>query len=211
MFPIRSVAGFVASLARPGGNITGLQLFEASIAGKWLSMLKEVSPNLKRAALVANPRTSPYDYFLRIAEAAAPSLAIEIIPSRVENASDIERAMELIARGANGGVVITPDSTNLRNRDLIISLAARHRVPVVYPERLYPAAGGLMSYGIADPTEPFRQAATYIDRILRGEKPADLPVQVPTKYLTTINVKTAKALGVTVPPGLLVAADEVIE
>ena len=122
-------------------------------------------------------------------------------PSRVESAADIERAIESIARGANGGIVITPDSTNLRNRDLIIALAARHRVPVVYPERIYAVAGGLMSYGIADPTEPFRQAASYIDRILRGEKPADLPVQVPTKYLTTINVRTAKALGVTVPPG----------
>ena len=204
-------AGFVASLARPGGNITGLQLFEASLASKWLSMLQEMSPGLKHVALMANPKTAAYDYFLRIVEAAAPSLGIAIVASRIESAPDIERAIELVARGGAGGLALAPDSTNLRHRDLIIALAARHRVPAVYPERIYAAAGGLMSYGIADPLEPFRQAASYIDRILRGEKPADLPVQVPTKYLTTINVKAAKALGITVPPGLLIAADEVIE
>jgi putative ABC transport system substrate-binding protein len=204
-------AGFVASLARPGGTITGLQLFEAGIAGKWLSMLREMSPVLKRAVLIGNPKTTAYDYFLRSAETAASSLAIAITPGRVESSGDIEHAVQSVAQGTGGGLVIASDSTNLRNRDLIIALATRHRLPAVYPERAYFEAGGLMSYGIADPVEPFRQAASYIDRILRGEKPADLPVQVPTKYLTSINLKTARAQGITVPPGLLLAADEVIE
>jgi putative tryptophan/tyrosine transport system substrate-binding protein len=204
-------SGFVASLARPGSHITGLQSLEASIAGKWLAMLKEIAPGLKRATLMANPKTSGFDYFLRIAEAAAPSLAIEIVPGRVESAADIERTIESVARVPDGGLVLTSDQTNLRNRDLIIGLAARHRIPAVYPERVYATAGGLVSYGIADLIEPFRQAATYIDRILRGARPADLPVQVPTRYSTTLNLKTAKALGLTVPPALLATADEVIE
>ena len=204
-------AGFVKSLARPGGNITGLVLFEASVIGKWLSMLKEMTPGLKRAAIMANPKTAPYDYFLRSAEAAAPKLAIEIVPSRVESPAEIERAVESVARVPGGGLVVAPDQTMLRNRNLIIALAARHRLPAVYPERVYAADGGLASYGIADIVEPFRQAAVYIDRILRGEKPANLPVQAPTKYSLVVNRKTAKALGLTVPSGLLVAADEVIE
>jgi putative ABC transport system substrate-binding protein len=204
-------SGFVASLARPGGNLTGLLFFEASIVGKWLSMLKEMAPRLARAALVANPKTTPYDYFLQAAEAAAPSLAIELVPSRVENAADIERAVESVARVPDGGLVILPDATMFRNRDRIIALAARYRLPAVYFERPFATAGGLMSYGPTDPIDPFRQAASYVDRILRGEKPADLPVQVPTKYSTVVNLKTAKALGLTVPPGLMVAADEVIE
>ncbi len=204
-------AGFVASLARPGGNITGLQLFEASVAGKWLSMLKEMNPRLKRATLMANPKTTSYDYFLRSVEAAAAKLSIEVAASRVESPAEIERAIESVARVPDSGLVIAPDGTMLRNRVLIIGLAGRHKLPVVYPERIYASDGGLMSYGIADHVEPFRQAATYIDRILHGAKPADLPVQAPTKYSLAINRKTAKALGLTVPPGLLVAADEVIE
>jgi putative tryptophan/tyrosine transport system substrate-binding protein len=204
-------AGFVASLRKPGGNITGLQLFEATLAEKWLSLLKEIAPSLKHVALMANPRTAAYDYFLRISEAAAPSLAMTVIAARVESAADMERAIESLAGRKNGGLMLVPDSTTLRNRDLIVALAARHRIPAVYPERNYVAAGGLMSYGIADLVEPFRQAAGYIDRILRGEKPADMPVQVPTRYSMVLNLKTAKALGLTVPPGLLVGADEVIE
>jgi putative ABC transport system substrate-binding protein len=203
--------GFVASLARPGGNFTGLTLFEAGIAGKWLSMLKEMAPGLKRATLVINPRATSFDHFYRPTEAVAKSLGIEIEPSRVESAAEIERAIVSFAGAPNGGFVVAPGSTMLRNRDLIIALAARHRLPAVYPERVYALDGGLISYGIADLIEPFRQAASYIDRILRGEKPADLPVQGPTKYATVLNLKTAKALGMTVPPGLLVAADEVIE
>ena len=204
-------AGFVASLPKPGGHITGMQLFEASIASKWLSMLKEVAPHLKSAALMANPKTTAYDYFLHIIQAAAPSLAVEVVAARIESTGDIERAIQALAAAKDGGLVLAPDSTNLRNRDLIIALAAQHRIPAVYPERNYVAAGGLMSYGIADLVEPFRQAAGYVDRILRGEKPADLPVQAPTRYSTSLNLKTAKALGVTVPPTLLARADEVIE
>jgi len=204
-------AGFVTSLARPGGSITGMQLFEASIAGKWLSMLKEIAPQLKRATLMGNPKTTAFDYFLQIVEAAAPSLELEVTASRVANADEITRTIESPADAKDAGLVLAPDSTNLRNRDLIIGLAARHRIPAVYPERNYVVAGGLMSYGIADLVEPFRQAASYVDRILRGAQPADLPVQAPTKYQTVINLKTARALGLTVPPGLLVAADEVVE
>jgi putative ABC transport system substrate-binding protein len=205
-------SGFIASLARPGGNLTGLLLYEESITGKWLAMLKEIAPHLTRAALVGNPKamTTVYDGFLRSAKAIAPSLAIELVPSPVENAADIERAIESFARIPNGGLVLPPDTTTILHRDLIIALAARHRLPAVYQARFWVAAGGLMSYG-TDLADQLRQAASYVDRILRGAKPADLPVQAPTKYETTVNLKTAKALGLTVPPDLLVAADEVIE
>ena len=203
--------GFVASLPRPGGNLTGFMLFEAEIAGKWLAMLKEVSPRIKRAALLIDPKVTPFDYFFRSAEAAAPSLAVELLPTRVESPAEIERAIESIAQLPDSGMFIPPGSTVLRNRHLIIALAARHRMPAVYAERIYAVDGGLMSYGIADHVEPFRQAASYVDRILRGDTPADLPVQGPTKYSTVLNLKTAKALDLTVPTGLLVAADEVIE
>jgi putative ABC transport system substrate-binding protein len=203
-------AGFIASLARPGGNITGILHYEAGIIGNWLALLKEISPRLGRAAFVANPKTTSYDFFLLAAQAAASSLAIELVPSSVANAADIDRTVETIARVPNSGLVVPPDASMVANRDLILSLAARHRVPAVYPFRLFVAAGGLMSYG-TDQVEMFGQTASYIDRILRGAKPADLPVQAPTKYETVLNLKTAKALGLTVPPGLLVAADEVIE
>jgi putative tryptophan/tyrosine transport system substrate-binding protein len=202
--------GFVASLARPGGNITGIMQYEAGITGKWLAMLKEISPRLARVALVGNPKTTAYAYFLHAAEATAPSLAIELAPSRVETAADIERAIGAFARAPNGGLLLPPDSTVTSNRDLIIALAAHHRLPAVYPFRFFVAVGGLMSYG-TDQVEILRQAASYVDRILRGDKPGDLPVQAPTKYETTLNLKTAKALGIEVPPSLLVRADEVIE
>ena len=205
-------AGFVTSLARPGGNLTGVLHYEASIAGKWLAMLKEITPRLARAALVGNPKVmlTGYNYFLRAAEATAPSFAIELVPSHVENAADIERAIESFARVPNGGLVLPPDSTTNVHRDLVIGLAARHRLPAIYTARLFVAAGGLMSYG-TDQVEMFGQTATYIDRILRGAKPADLPVQAPTRYETVLNLKTAKALGLDVPPSLLVRADEVID
>jgi putative ABC transport system substrate-binding protein len=203
-------SGFIASLARPGGNLTGVLAYEASIAGKWLAMLKEIAPYLARAAFVANPKTGPYDYILRAAEAAAPSLAIELVPSPVENTADIERAIESFARVPNGGLLLSPDNTTALHRDLIITLAAQHRLPAVYPASSWVTAGGLMCYGI-DQVDLFRQATYYVDRILRGAKPADLPVQAPTKYETILNLKTAKTLGLTVPPGLLVAADKVIE
>jgi putative ABC transport system substrate-binding protein len=204
-------SGFVASLPRPGGNITGVMQYEATVTGKWLAMLKEIAPGLERAAFVANPETATYyDYYLRAAEAVAPSLAIDVVFSPIKNAADIERAIESLASAPNGGLVVMPDITPLIHRDLIIALAARHRMPAVYYSRVFVAAGGLMSYG-NDVADMFRQAASYVDRILRGDKPADLPVQTPTKFETVVNLKTAKALGLTVPPGLLVAADEVIE
>jgi putative ABC transport system substrate-binding protein len=205
-------AGLIASLARPGGNLTGLQNFEATITGKWLAMLKEIAPSVQRAALIGNPYdTGDFDYFLKAAEALAPSLALNIVPVRVGNMPiDIERAIETFARQTNGGLVLPPDGTTIQNRDLIIGLAARHRLPAVYAFRFFVTAGGLMSYA-TDLVDQYRRAATYVDRILRGANPADLPVQAPTKYETIINLRTAKALGLTVPPGLLVAADEVIE
>jgi putative ABC transport system substrate-binding protein len=204
-------SGFIASLPRPGGNITGVMQYEASVTGKWLAMLKEIAPSLVRTAFVANPKTAPfYDYYLRAGEALGPSLGIDVVLSPFENAADIERAIESFASAPNGGLVVPPDITTIVHRDLIIALAARHRMPAVYTQRVFVAAGGLMSYGV-DFADLFRQAASYVDRILRGDKPADLPVQAATKFETTVNLKTAKALGMTVPPGLLVAADEVIE
>jgi putative ABC transport system substrate-binding protein len=185
-------------------------LYEASIPGKWLAMLKEITPSLKRAALVANPKTTPYDYFLRAAMAMAPSLGIEVVPSQVETADHIERVIDDFARVPNGGLVLFPDQTTIVHRNLVIELAARHRLPAVYSASYFVAAGGLMSYGI-DQVDTFRLAAAYVDRILRGDKPADLPVQAPTRYETAVNLKTAKALDLTVPPGLLLAADEVFE
>jgi ABC-type uncharacterized transport system substrate-binding protein len=202
--------GFIASLARPGANMTGILNFEASIAGKWLAMLKEIEPRLVRAAFLANPKTTPYDYFLQAAEGAASSLAIELVPSPVADAADIERVIVSFAGAPNGGLVLPPDITTLVHRDLVIALAAKHRLPAAWPFRYVVAAGGLMSYG-PDLLAVFRQAATYVDRILRGDKPAELPVQAPVKYETVLNLKTAKALGLTVPGTLLVAADEVIE
>jgi len=204
-------SGFVASLPRPGGNITGVMNYEYSVTGKWLAMLKEIAPSLVRAAFVANPKTATYyDYYLRAGETLAPSLGIEPVPTFVENATDIERAIASFASARNGGLVVLPDVTTAVHRDLIIALAARHRVPAVYFARYFVAAGGLMSYG-NDLVDVFRQAASYVDRILRGDKPADLPVQAATRFETVVNLKTAKTLGLTVPPGLLVAADEVIE
>jgi putative tryptophan/tyrosine transport system substrate-binding protein len=203
-------SGLVASLARPSGIFTGVLQYEAGVVGKWLAMLKEIAPRLEHVALVANPKTSPYDYFLRAAEAAAPSLAIKMVPNPVATAADIEHAINSFAGVPNGGLLLPADATIILHRDLIIALAARHKLPAVYPFHFMVTAGGLMSYGI-DQAETFRLAASYVDRILRGDKPADLPVQAPTKFETTVNLRTAKALGLTVPPGLIVAADEVIE
>jgi putative ABC transport system substrate-binding protein len=204
-------AGFVQNLAQPGGNFTGFLLFESGIAAKWLTMLKEISPALSRASLMGDPNVTPLPYFFSAAEAVAASLGVELRQSSVRTVAEIESAFEALAGSPGGGVLIAPGSTMLRNRGLIVALAARHQLPAVFPERIYAVDGGLMSYGIADLVEPFRQAATYIDRILRGEKASELPVQAPTKYTTVLNLRTAKALGVTVPASLLVAADEVIE
>jgi putative ABC transport system substrate-binding protein len=206
--PISS--GFAESLVRPGGNFTGFMLYEESITGKWLAMLKEIAPAIRRAAIVSNPKTVPYDYFLRAAEAAAPLVGLQIMPERVENTADIERTIKSLAQVPGSGMILPPDTTTLVNRDLVIRLAALHRLPAVYSLRNFVTGGGLMSYG-TDFVNLFRQAAVYVDRVLSGAKPADLPVQVPTRYETIINVKTANALGLAVPPALLVAADEVIE
>jgi putative tryptophan/tyrosine transport system substrate-binding protein len=202
-------SGLVASLSRPGGNITGLLLYEEGITGKWLAMLKEIAPSLSRAALIANPNRTPFDYFVRSAKSVASSLAIELAPSPVKDAADIERVIVSFSREANSGLVILP-GTAIEHRDLVIALAARLRLPAVYYGRFFVAAGGLMSYGI-DYVDQFQRAAGYVDRILRGARPADLPVQAPTKYETTLNLKTAKALGLDVPASLLVRADEVFE
>ena len=205
-------SGLIASLARPGGNLTGLMLYDASVTGKWLLMLKEISPNLKRAALVINPKSAPYyQYFLRAAQAEAPAIGLELAFTPIENsASDVERVIESFARVPDGGLVVLPDSTVQIHRDLIIALAARYKLPAVYNFRVFVLAGGLMSYGVVWANE-LRNAATYIDRILRGANPADLPVQTASKFETALNLKTAKALGFAVPGVLLVAADEVIE
>ncbi|HET9585598.1 MAG TPA: ABC transporter substrate-binding protein [Bradyrhizobium sp.] len=203
-------AGFVASVARPGGNLTGLLHYEEGISGKWLGLLKEIAPRLARAALVANPKNPVYDYFIRSANAAAASLAIELVRGPVENAADIERQLDSFARVPDSGLVVPPDVFTVVHSELIITLAARHRLPAVYAFGYLVSAGGLMSYG-TDRVDEMRQAAAYIDRILRGDKPSDLPVQAPTRFETVVNLKTAKALGLTVPPGLLLAADEVIE
>jgi putative tryptophan/tyrosine transport system substrate-binding protein len=205
-------AGFITSLARPGGNITGFQVYEPSVAGKWIAMIKEIAPRTTHVALLGNPSTAPYyDYLLQGAAAAAPSLGVEVLPGRIKNdAADIERAIIAVASVPSRGIFILPDSTTSINHDLIITLVARNRVPAVWTGRFFAAAGGLISYGVVY-ADQYRQAASYVDRILRGAKPGDLPVQTPTKYETVLNLKTAKALGLTVPPGLLVAADEVIE
>jgi putative ABC transport system substrate-binding protein len=201
---------FVASLARPGSNFTGVLHLEASIVGKWLAMLKEIAPHVTNAALLGNRKASAFDYFLQFAQTEMPSLPIKLVPSDVETAADIERSIEMVARVPNSGLVLPPDSTTVAHRDLIIALAARHNLPAVYALRLFVAAGGLMSYG-TDQNDMFRLAGSYVDRILRGDNPADLPVRAPTRFDTVVNLKTAKVLGLTVPPGLLVAADEVID
>src|SRR6516225_4506331 len=205
-------AGFIASFTHPGGNLTGLIAYEPSTVGKWLGMLEEVAPQTVRVAILGNPKTAVYfDYLLGAARAVAPTLGIEATPSHIENdAADIERAIAAIASMPNASMVVLPDSTTTINHDLIISLAARDRLPAVYCFKFIVQAGGLMSYGIVG-ADYYRQAAFYVDRILRGAQPAELPVQTPTKYETALNLKAAKVLGLTVSPGLLVAADEVIE
>jgi putative ABC transport system substrate-binding protein len=187
---------------------TGTLLYDEGITGKWLSLLKDIAPRVTRAAVVANPKA--FDYYLRAAEATAPSLGLALVPYRVESAADIEQAIDSFARTPNGGLFLPPDRTTVFHRDLVIALAARHRLPAIYNGRFWIAAGGLLSYA-TDYVELYRQTATYVDRILRGDKPDDLPVQAPIKYETVLNLKTARALGLTVPDLMLVRADEVIE
>jgi putative ABC transport system substrate-binding protein len=202
--------GFVASLARPGGNTTGFTTFEYGMSAKWLELLKELAPRVTRAVVLRDLAIAAGSGQLGAIQAVAPSFGVELSPVGVRDAGEIERAVTAFARGSNGGVIVTGSTAALIHRQLIITLANRHRLPAVYPFRYYAAGGGLLSYG-PDSIDPYRRAARYVDRILKGEKPADLPVQAPTKYELVINLKTAKALGLEVPPTLLARADEVIE
>ena len=203
-------AGLVASLARPGGNATGFTLFEYGMSGKWLELLKEIAPRVTRAAVLRDPASAPGIGQFAAIQAVAPSLGVELSPVDVRDAGEIERAVTAFARSPNGGLIVTASPSAAVHRELIITLAARHKLPAVYPFRYFVTGGGLISYG-PDIVDQYRRAAGYVDRILKGEKPADLPVQAPTKYELVINLKTAKALGLTVPPTLLARADEVIE
>jgi putative tryptophan/tyrosine transport system substrate-binding protein len=202
--------GFVDSLARPRGNITGFLAFEYGISGKWLEVLKEIAPGVTRAAVIRDSAiASGVGQFAAVAS-MGPALGVDIVPVNVSPPSEMEEALAAFARSANGGMVVTGSASAVMHRDLIIKLAAQHRLPAVYYEHSFVAAGGLISYG-PDFVDQYRRAAGYVDRILKGEKPADLPVQAPTKYELVINLKTAKALGLTVPDTLLARADEAIE
>jgi putative ABC transport system substrate-binding protein len=203
-------AGFVDSLARPGGNATGFMTYEYSLSGKWLALLKEIAPGVTRAAVFRDPADPSGIAQFGVIQAAAPSVGVEIIPINVRHAGEIERAVVAFARPSNSGLIMTSVVGVSLHRDLIIALAARHKLPAIYFERSFVAAGGLMSYG-PDIVDQCRRAAGYVDRILNGERPADLPVQVPTKYDTVLNLKTAKTLGLDIPATVLARADEVIE
>jgi putative ABC transport system substrate-binding protein len=203
-------AGYVASLARPGGNATGFTPWEFSIGAKWLELLKQIAPGVTRAAIIRDPRITAGIGLWGAIQSVAPSFGVELIPMGLRDAGEIEHDVAAFARSPNGGLILTGSGLAVTHRDLIIALAARHKLPAVYYERYFVGAGGLISYG-ADLTDQFRRAASYVDRILRGEKPADLPVQAPTKYELIINLKTAKALGLDIPPTLLARAEEVIE
>jgi putative ABC transport system substrate-binding protein len=202
-------AGVVETLARPGGNATGFTNAEYGMSGKWLELLKEIVPGVKRVAVLRDTNVTGVAMLAAI-QAVAPSLGVELSPSGAGSLGDIERAVTAFARGANGALIVTPSGPAIVNRDAIIGLAARHRLPAVYGLRAFVTAGGLISYG-ADAIEPYRGAAGYVNRILRGENPAELPVQTPTKFELVINLKTARALGLTISPTLLARADEVIE
>jgi putative ABC transport system substrate-binding protein len=203
-------AGFVESLARPSGNATGFTVFEYGMSAKWLELLKEIAPQVRRAAVIRDTGIAAGAGQLGALQSVAPSLGVELRPVGVRDAGEIERTITAFARESNGGLIVTAGAAVSTNRELIIKLAARHRLPAIYPFRYYVANGGLISYG-PDNIDQYRRAAGYVDRILKGEKPADLPVQAPTKYELVINLKTAKAMGLTVPDSLLARADEVIE
>ena len=203
-------AGFVDSLARPGGNATGFMQFEYSLSGKWLELLKEIAPRVTRAAVLRDPAISSGTGQFGAIQSVASSLGVEVTPVNVREPSEIDRVLAAFARSANSGLIVVTSGLAFVHRELIITLAARYTLPAVYYRRYFVASGGLLSYGY-DLIDMYRRAARYVDRILKGEKPADLPVQAPTKYELVINLKTAKALGLTVPPTLLARADEVIE
>jgi putative ABC transport system substrate-binding protein len=203
--------GFVQSIARPGGNITGFLPAEPSLGGKWMSLLKEIAPNIKRVAFIFDPGTAPYaGEFVRQAETAAASFTVEFSATPIRDASEIELTIDLFARQPNGGLIVLPSAFTAINRDRIIAAATHHLLPAVYAYRYFAVEGGLMSYG-NDLPHSFWQAASYVDRILKGDKPGDLPVQAPTKFQMVINLKTANALGLTVPNSMLLLADELID
>jgi putative tryptophan/tyrosine transport system substrate-binding protein len=203
-------AGFVDSLARPGGNATGFTSYEYSIGGKWLDLLKEIAPEVKRVAVLRDPTVSAGTGLFGAIQTAAPSFGVELSPINVHDASEIERAITAFARAGNGGLIATTSAQVLAHRDLIIAVAARHKLPAVYYARFWVSGGGLASYG-PNYVDQYRRAAGYVDRILKGEKPGDLPVEAPTKYELAVNLGTARALGIIVPPTLLARATDVIE
>ena len=203
-------SGFVESLSRPGGNATGFMQFEYSLNAKWLELLKEIAPGVTRAAVLRDTANPTGIGQFAVIQYVAPSLGMEVSAVNLQDAGEIERGVAAFARSGNGGLIVAASALATLHRDLIIALVARHRLPAIYPERPYVAGGGLISYG-ADLVDQYRRAAGYVDRILKGEKPADLAVQAPTKYELVINLKTAKALGLTIPPSLLARADQVIE
>ncbi|MET0707229.1 MAG: ABC transporter substrate-binding protein [Tardiphaga sp.] len=203
-------AGYVASLARPGGNATGFTIIEYGFSGKWLELLREIAPRITRAAVIRDPTVAAQIGQMGAIQSVAPSLGVELLPVEARDASEIERAVTAFARSGNGGLIVLSGNRALANRELIITLAARERLPAVYADRVFVTGGGLISYD-TNRTEQYRRAAGYVDRILKGEKPADLPVQAPTKYELVINLKTVKALGLDVPTTLLARAENVIE
>ena len=203
-------AGYVDSLARPGGNVTGFMTQEYGFSGKWLELLKEIVPGVARAAVIRDFAITAGIGMFGAIQSAAPSLGVEVSPVNVRDAGEIERAITAFARSSYGGLIVTPSGLASSRRDLIVTLAARYKLPAVYYQRPFVAAGGLTSYGI-DLIDQYRRSAGYLDRILKGEKPADLPVQNPTKFELVINLKTARTLGLAIPPGVLARADEVIE
>jgi putative ABC transport system substrate-binding protein len=206
-------SGFVESLARPGGNVTGFTNFEFSITSKWLGLVKEIAPRIGRVAVLQNPANPSAAGYLRVIDAAAPSIGTQVTAVAADDAATIERGIATVARESSDSVIVLPEINTTVHRALIVALAARHRLPAIYPYQFFVENGGLISYGPEGPDapDPYRRVASYVDRILKGEKPANLPVQAPVKYELAINLKTAKALGLTVPDKLLVAADEVIE
>ena len=203
-------AGLIDSLARPGGNATGFLLYDFNLGGKWLELLKQIAPTITRVAVLRDASTTSGTGQFAAIQAVAPSLKVDVVPVNMREAADLERTIAAFARSPNGGVILTGSGLSILHRDLIIALAARYKLPAIYYERFFAAAGGLISYG-SDRIELYRLAAGYVDRILKGEKPADLPVQAPTKFEMVINLKTAKALGLTVPPALLATATETIQ
>jgi ABC-type uncharacterized transport system substrate-binding protein len=203
-------AGFVDSLARPGGNATGFMQFEYSLSGKWLELLKQIAPGLTRAAVLRDAALTAGVGQFAVIQSVAPSVGVDVSAINLRDAGEIERAVTAFARSADGGLLVTSSALAAVHRELIITLAARYKLPAVYPRRYYVTTGGLVSYGV-DFVDQYRRAAGYVDRILKGDKPADLPVQAPTKYELVINLKTARALGLEVPATLLARADEVIE